>query len=366
MSHPRSTLGAVTDNKTARWLDLLAYLLQFRWPVSRERIFAHVRDYDGEEETARRKFERDKDELRELGIEIETIPLPDAPGDEPAKGYRLKQAGVYLPYFEFDRAGESAHPYSGVRRIPLSDDELKALDRATRRLAQLSDSPLADAARTARQKLAFDLPLAEDAIERILVDPLPDHGRESLGVLQDAVASHTAIACRYYTISRDSDEERILEPFGLFFQWGHWYAVARDRLRNTLRVFRVDRMRQARLLEGDAASFTVPRDFDIRPWLGRAPWEMGEAAATAARVRFTFPTSRWVENQRHGRQVEPVAEDGSEVREFEVRSKAPFLRWLLSFRRDATLLEPAGLASELEALRARVAAIYSDSAEAAQ
>ena len=355
----------MTDNKTARWLDLLAYLLQFRWPVSRERIFANVRDYKGDEETARRKFERDKDELRKLGIEIETLSLPDAPGDTPATGYRLKQAGVYLPYFELARAG-GTYPYSGIRRIPLSDDELRALDRATSRLAQLSDSPLAEAAHTARQKLAFDLPLAEDAVERILADPLPDHGRESLGVLQEAVASHTAIACRYYTISRDSDEERVLEPYGLFFQWGHWYAVARDRLRNVLRVFRVDRMRQARLLEGDAAAFSVPKEFDIRPWLGRAPWEMGEAPATVARVRFTFPTSRWVENQRHGRQVEPIAEDGSEVREFEVRNTAAFLRWLLSFRRDATLLEPSAMVSELEALRARVAAIYADSAEAAR
>jgi proteasome accessory factor B len=353
----------VTDNKTARWLDLLAYLLQFRGAVSREQIFANVRDYEGEEEAVRRKFERDKDDLRSLGIEIETLPLPDAPGDKPALGYRLRHAGLYLPYFELGRAGQTAHPYSGVRRIPLTDDELKALDRATSRLAQLSDSPLAEAARTARRKLAFDLPLTEDAVERILADPMPDHGRESLSVLQEAVATHTAITCRYYTISRDADAERVLEPFGLFFQWGHWYTVARDRERSVLRVFRVDRMRQAKPLKGDGATFLVPKDFDIRPWLGRAPWEMGEAPGSSARVRFTFPTSRWVENQRHGRRVEPPGEDGSEIREFEVRSKEPFLRWLLSFRRDATVLEPRDLAEELEALRARVAAIYADSAE---
>ncbi|HKP30176.1 MAG TPA: WYL domain-containing protein [Gemmatimonadales bacterium] len=349
------------DNKTARWLDLLAYLLQYRFPVTRERIFASVRGYEGEFESARRKFERDKDELRDIGIDIETVPV-EAAGDQPATGYRLKAAGFYLPYFELARAGASQRPYTGVRRIPLTDDELKALDRATSRLAQLEDSPLADAARTARRKLSFDLPLADDASERILTDPLPEQGRESLGVLQEAVASHTAVACHYYTISRDSDAERVLEPYGLFFQWGHWYCVARARDRNAVRVFRVDRMRDARTLEKDA--FQVPQDFDIRPWLGRAPWEMGDSAPATARVRFTFPTSRWIENQRHGRQVGAAADDGSEVREFEVREKDAFLRWMLSFRGDAVLLEPTELVSELEALRARVAAIYADSQEA--
>jgi len=76
----------MSSSKTARWLDLIAFLLQHRYPVVREEIFRKVRGYgidvdradDREVESARRKFERDKDELRVLGVAIETVSLPDA------------------------------------------------------------------------------------------------------------------------------------------------------------------------------------------------------------------------------------------------------------------------------------------------
>ena len=65
--------------KTERWLNLLAFLLDRRYPVSREQILSEVEDYRGDwlkggdtaRESVRRKFERDKRELRELGIVIQ-------------------------------------------------------------------------------------------------------------------------------------------------------------------------------------------------------------------------------------------------------------------------------------------------------
>lgn len=351
------------NEKTARWLDLLAFLLSHRYAVTREQIFQRVRGYTGKPESARRTFERDKDELRALGIHIQNVDLPDAAGDEPATGYRLSAPGFYLPYFELTRAGERApRPYSGLRQVSLTDDELAALDRATRKLASLTSTPFATAAAGARRKLAFDLPLVADAAERILEVPLPEPGREALEVLQRAVVDRRAVECRYYTISRDALEPRVIEPYGLFFQWGHWYCAARARDRNAVRVFRVDRMRDAKRL--DQESFEVPKAFDIAGYIGRAPWELGSGAVTPARVRFDFPVSRWVVNQRAGRVLEAETEDGSAVCEFDVRDRGAFVRWLLSFRGEASLLEPADLSDDLRLLRERVAALYPDVAEA--
>lgn len=353
----------MTENKTARWLDLLAYLLQYRYAVTREQIFENVRGYEGKPESARRTFERDKVELREIGIEIETVPLPDAPGDEAATGYRLRATGFYLPYFELTQSGQRpTRPYQGLRQVQLSDDEMHALDRATHRLASLTSTPFAAAAASARRKLAFDLPLAADTAQRILELPLSEAGREALEILQNAVFHSTAIRCRYYTISRDSDEERELEPYGIFFQWGHWYCVARARDRDAVRVFRVDRMRETKSLGKDL--FKVPATFNIQEFLGRAPWEMGSGPATPARVRFAFPMSRWVVNEHAGRLAEPEAEDGSAVCEFDVRDRGAFVRWLLSFRGEAALLEPEDLSDDLRVLRERVAALYPEVMEA--
>ena len=70
---PTRTRVTVTTAKTARWLDLIAYLLGHHFPVTREDIYRNVRGYLSgggkraaggavpDRESARRKFERDKD-----------------------------------------------------------------------------------------------------------------------------------------------------------------------------------------------------------------------------------------------------------------------------------------------------------------
>lgn len=354
--------------KPTRWLDLIAFLLQHRYPVSREDIYSHVRGYladpaaadEKARQSARRKFERDKDELRGLGIEIETVEIPDAPGDEASLGYRLRPVSFYLPYLELEGESTSAErrPYPGLQRMRLSREDMALLDRATRRVAERGESPLANAARSARRKLEFDLPLPMAAVERILGAPMDDEGSRSLELLQRGAAEHTAVRCRYYGIGRDQEEPREIEPYGLFFSWGRWYCVARGRLRNALRVFRVDRMRDARLMTGPTARFDVPPDFDIRHYLNRSPWELSSADPVHVRVRFGFPESRWVQARGVGRVIDPVLEDAGAILEFDVRDPNPFLRWLLTFRRQVQVLSPEDIARQLDELRRQVAGLY--------
>lgn len=352
--------------KTARWLDLLAYLLQHRYPVTREQLFASVTDYlEGAQpgdataaESARRKFERDKDELRALGIDIQTVPVPDAEGDEPASGYRLAPRDFYLPYLELTDAPPAGERPYALRQVHVRRDDLRRLDAATRRMAAHPTSPLAAAAASARRKLGFDLPLSVSAVEAVLARPLGDDAADALAVLQRAVAERVAVSCRYFAIGRDAEEQRVIEPYGLFFSWGRWYCVARARDRDALRVFRVDRMREARAETGKAARFEVPADFRVRAYLGRAPWELGEAPAVEVRVRFAFPESRWVQARGVGLPVAPLLADGGAVLEFGVRDRNPFLRWLLTFGPRAEVLAPDEVARELDELRGHVAVLY--------
>jgi predicted DNA-binding transcriptional regulator YafY len=287
------------------------------------------------------------------------VTLPEQPGDEPATGYRLRAREFYLPYLELkEGAGPAERPYPGLLRVPLGREEVALLDRATRRVAQLADSPLAEAAQSARRKLAFDLPLPLVAVERLLSHPLTGDAARTLEILQRAVAEHTAVKCRYYAIGRDAEEARVIEPWGLFFGWGRWYCVAFSRERQARRVFRIDRMRAAELMAGTAARFEVPADFSIRQFANRAPWELSEAPAVRAVVRFAFPESRWVLAQGVGSPVNELLDDGGALIAFDVRDRGPFLRWLLTFRGGVQLEEPAGLAGELALLRARVARLY--------
>jgi predicted DNA-binding transcriptional regulator YafY len=356
----------VSQPKAARWLDLIAFLLRHRYPVTREQIFAAVADYGGGEgeerrfEAARRMFERDKDELRAIGIEIRTVRLPDAEGDEAASAYRLAPRDFYLPYIELtDRESPSDRPYPSLRRFRVTAAEMERLDRATRRVAGHPSVALASAVASARRKLGFDLPLSLAAVERVLAAPLGEEAAAALELLQRAVAERVALRCRYYSIGRAAEEERVLEPYGLFFSWSRWYCVARARDRDAVRVFRVDRMRSPRLETGTAALFEVPGSFSLREYVGRTPWELSGPGGEKVRARIAFPESRWVLAQGLGEPEEPLLEDGGAVLSFVVSDLGAFLRWMLTFGDHAEVLEPLRVRSELDALRRRVAALYS-------
>ena len=228
----------------------------------------------------------------------------------------------------------------------------------TRVVADHRNSSLGKAALSARRKLGFDLPLSDRAIERVLSAPIVNETASVLEVLQLVVSKRVAVCCSYYTIGRDAADERVVEPFGLFFSWGHWYCVAHCRNRNERRVFRADRMTGAKLEKGKAASFDVPGDFQIRDYVGRAPWELSLKNPTKARVRFHFPESSWVQAQGVGKVTTPLMEDGGAVLEFAVRNKETFLRWLLTFRGHIEILESKSLQRELGDLCQRVAAVY--------
>jgi predicted DNA-binding transcriptional regulator YafY len=240
----------------------------------------------------------------------------------------------------------------------VSHDDLAVLDRATRRLADRQDSPLASAARSLRRKLAFDLPISLGRVERALAEPLDRDATNALAVLQDAVADRRAVRCSYYSIGRDVEGERVLEPQGLFFNWGRWYCVATERSGHRFKVFRVDRIRGAELIPGDEGRFPPNPRFRIRDFLGRSAWELSDTPAFEVTVRFQFPESRWVLAQGVGDVVEPLTDDGGAVLRFHVRDAGPFLRWLLTFRTHADVLEPVAIRRELDGLRTRVAGLY--------
>ena len=355
-------------DKLARWLDLIALLLNRQYPVTREEIFDKVAAYRAtirpddkrSHASTRRTFERDKDELRALGVTIRTREIGDAEWDEPRSGYSLSDRDFYLPYLELSaHAASSDRPYPGLTRIPVTDEDLDILDRATARIAQRTESPLAAAARSARRKLTFDLPFESVEIERVLARDMSADDEGALATLQQAVASHSAVSFGYYSIARDDTAQRRVEPWGLFFSWGHWYLVGHDRDREAERVFRVDRITEVKTPSGKTARFEPPAEFDIRLFLGRAPWELSQADPVTVRVRFDFPESRTVLARQVGTPTAEVLDDGGAEVEFQVRDHGPFLRWLLTMSGSARVVDPQDVADDLEALRKRVLALYS-------
>ncbi len=358
-------------SKTERWLNLLAFLLDHHYAVPREEILSQVDDYkadwltgdDKKRESVRRKFERDKKELKALGVAIEPVKekVMAAHAGQEVEAYLLKPRDFYLPYLAVRTAkGARLPPRSYfLNTVTLDAKELPVLRRAAERVAALADTPLGAAARSALRKLSFDLPeLRVGEEERGFVQPTTPEAHEHFAVLRRAVDERHAVRCRYYAIGRDAEEERVIEPYGLMLSWGHWYCVGRSRERNAMRVFRLDRMKNVALLEGPKAEFAVPGDFRIGAYLDRAPWELSEEKPVTARVRIAFPQSRWVIGERLGKVVKGVSDDAGTEFEFAVRSPDAFVRWLLPLGRQVEVLSPPAIKRQLEEARDRLRALY--------
>lgn len=362
-------------SKVQRWLDLVAYLVGRRYPVPVEEVMNHVPAYAERWQTedataratARRTFERDKDELRALGIAIETMRYRVNYGLEEVEGYRIARRDFYLPELRLVAGAGSPPGRTGVDRhriegVELAEDDAHAALDALRRIPDLPASPLTREARSAFRKLAFDLdpdhflPAPVIYVER----PGAAARLQALGTLSDALLARKRVAFEYHGIHRGRTTTREVAPYGLFFQQGHWYLVGHDELRGERRVFRIDRMEgvRANTRAPKSPDFEVPSDFCVGGYLERKAWELGaDEAPVRAEVLFHSPASLWAARNGHGELLEERA-DGSALRGFELRRADPFLRWVLSLQGEAELVGPPSLVAELQALVRDLAVRY--------
>ena len=353
------TPAADRISKTQRWLDLIALLLGRKLPIPVEEIMMRVPAYaqgwekGGERAraSARRSFERDKDELRAAGIPIETLAY-SFDGEE-LEGYRITRSDFYLPYLRIlSEPGDLALPQGalppGVPRLDLAPAEAELAMQALHRVAGLPAFPFADDARSALRKLAFDVDpdrFPEDPV--VWVErPGTREVLERLRVLSDALLARKRVSFLYHGIARGEVTERTVAPFGLFFQ-RDWYLVGHAVVRDDIRVFRVARMETVRpnTASPKQPDFVVPADFQLRNYLDRSAWELGEPGeAVDVTVRFHSPL--------------PACDQ-----QYRVSRRDPFLRWLLSCAGEAEILEPVALRDELRGMAREVAALYAQEGE---
>jgi predicted DNA-binding transcriptional regulator YafY len=359
--------------KLSRWIDLLAALLASSRPQTFKELARKVPAYlaDGSvqagepSETLKRMFERDKDELRKEGVPIESI---GSLGEE-SSAYALHKRDFYLPYLGLVTSrGATAWPakidrfgYKAIEALAFEPDELQVIGDAATRVLQVGDAMLADHARSAMRKLAFDLPVGATAgrADDVLVPPVARADSRVLSTLGDALFARKRVSCAYHSMGAAAASTRTVEPYGLFFISGHWYLVARDVEKEALRNFRVSRMAgvSVNTKKKDTPDFDIPADFSLREHAAsRRAWELGDLDSLEALVEFRGTTGAVKAASALGR---PDAA-GPTFRRFDIRRADSFARWLLSFAGDAVPVAPDSLVREYRDLVQHTRALYAN------
>jgi proteasome accessory factor BC len=305
-------------DKLIRQLSLVAFLMAERRLLTARDVKSNVEGYsEMSDEAFARRFYSDRAELLALGVPLQSQ-RDEFTGEEL---YTLRSENYFLDQLELD------------------DDELAALQTALYLLE--GKFAYAEPLRLALQNLAlgrpgFGEPATQTAVRVEVLDP--DYSAEMpgrLGKLEGAISKQRTIKFPYYSISRNRQSERTVNPYGLLSDNGSWYVIGQDLDRKDIRTFRVSRIRgDIRFATRRERDFRIPADFAIDEYRGRPPWQIGDLEGEA-RIELAGDTAWWVE-RAYGNAGE--LEDGVFVTAY---SSLPQLAsWILRQDGRAIPLEP--------------------------
>src|SRR5215210_7344654 len=255
----------MTTRKTERILNLTICLLVSGRYLPKSRIREAVEGYHDLSDAAfERTFERDKDELRSLGVPIEVGSFDPLFDDEP--GYRILSSEFALPAIDLDA------------------DEAAVVGVAAR---VWQHAGMAESTRSALAKLRA-AGVEPDTAQLPALAPSVQASEPAFEPLWNAVLDRTRVSFSYR-----EGERRTLEPWGLTASRGRWYVIGWDTDRAATRMFKLSRMADLPRKVSRAGAYEVPAELALRALARRlAPSEPTDTALLAIRTGRALPLSR--------------------------------------------------------------------------
>ena len=304
----------MSRNRTERLVNLVICLLSTRRFLTAAQIAATVPGYEHDAEDPReheafqRKFERDKAELRDLGVPLETG-TSSIFDTEP--GYRIARREYALP------------------DIHLEPDEAAAVGIAARLWQHAGLAAAASSALTKLRAAGIDVdPHATLGVEPVVtVDP-------AFAPLTAAARERVEVSFEYRVPERDGKSRRRLQPWGVACWRGRWYVVGHDLDREAARCFRLSRIVGAVRTTGVAGAFEPPAGVDLISYVARwsGPVEHTGTATMLVRPGRAAGLRRWAESVESG-------PEGDRLR-LRYSDAEGVAGWLVRYGPDVVVLDP--------------------------
>ncbi|WP_073262848.1 helix-turn-helix transcriptional regulator [Cryptosporangium aurantiacum] len=284
----------MSRRRTERLVNLLLCLLSTRRYLTAAQIATIVPGYEHDEddpkshEAFQRMFERDKGELRDLGVPLETG-TNSVFDSEP--GYRVTRGDYALP------------------EVRLDPEEAAAVGIAARLWHHAELSTAASSGLTKLRAGGVDLvdgpPLGIEPV--VSADP-------ALTPMLAAIDVRRAVRFHYRTPRDGEPRQRRLQPWGVVSWRGRWYVIGHDLDRDATRCFRLSRVVGTVTAFGQADAFAPPDGLDLVAQVAKFDPEPSQQKSARVRVRVGAAAGlrRWADS------VQPEDEPDPELLEADV------------------------------------------------
>jgi len=300
-----------------RLLNLVGLLLETERPMTFEEIRRTLPAYGGDNlDSAKRKFERDKDILREYGVPLE-MSATDVWDVE--QGYTIPKDRYYLPEIAF-----TPEEVTALFVAAQSASEETVAARGVRKLLYGAEGGVLAGAESG--------PLVAGSDTR------------SARVVAAADAAGARRRVRFgYRTSQGAVSDRIVDAFGVVFRGGHWYLVGHDEERDAVRAFRLSRCTTE--LEDAGEGSSPPGGFRAIDHVEAGPWQL--SAEDRALVAAAPGAVVLVESTFPGVVRERIRDDGWVILAVPAADEHALAAMLLQFGADVEALEPPTLRDEV-------------------
>ena len=289
----------MTSKKLERTLNLLAELLNAESPKTAAELKARVGMYPDDLAAFRRTFDRDKNALRDMGVQLELTMVPGT--NPPVEGYFIDKSGYYLD------------------ELNLTEEEVTALNFAIASIDILDGLTEGEAMR----KLGG---YEESETSNILKVENRDVG--DVSELFDSIARRRKISFMY------GNKNRKVEPWRLEFTNGRWYLTGRNIPEYKTKTFRVDKIADLES-ENNDESYDIPVN---PPRVNLKPWSYGDEEAIKTTIRIDSDLLDWA---RTSLEIDiEIEQSGSGVATIEVNNREAFFARLTLLLDHAEIITP--------------------------
>jgi proteasome accessory factor B len=296
--------------RTERLINLVICLLHTRSYITAERLREIIPGY-GEaksDDAFKRMFERDKEDLRDLGIPLETGSLSQF---EDELGYRIARSDYALP------------------EIALEPEEAAAVALAARMWTSAALGAPATRALRKLEAAGAEITALPEGLQ-----PRVGAGGTGFPTIAEAARKGRVVTFNYRGANDTEPAARRVEPWGVVWWHGRWYLVGKDIDKDAPRVFRLSRIADEPKTQGPAGAVTVPANVDLTALVAaNDPRDTGAMARVKVRHDHAIGLRRQTIDIAH--------EEGWDIITVPCPDPHRLAEQVLAYGPDAVLLSPA-------------------------